>query len=268
MTRTLLCDADGNLFPSEAPAFVASAEVTNRFLAALGVDRRFEPEELRLATTGKNFRTTAVDLAVAAGVRLDPAIADRHPQAVTRPGDMERVLAARELERWVEEEKRVVTAYLRDVLRPDPRVLEPLGRLAGRYGLAAVSSSALGRLDGCFAATGLAELFPAECRFSAEDSLPAPASKPDPAVYRRAGEQLGVDGDKAVAIEDSVPGVQSAVAAGFPTLGNLLFVPAAEREERCDQLLAAGAAAVLESWTELEGLLTEPASAGGRDGGR
>jgi hypothetical protein len=31
----LLCDADGNLFPSEEPAFVASAEVTNRFLAEL-----------------------------------------------------------------------------------------------------------------------------------------------------------------------------------------------------------------------------------------
>ena len=31
--RYLLCDADGNLFPSEEPAFEASAEVTNAFLA-------------------------------------------------------------------------------------------------------------------------------------------------------------------------------------------------------------------------------------------
>jgi hypothetical protein len=39
----LLCDADGNLFPSEEPAFVASAEVTNRFMASLGLSRRFDP---------------------------------------------------------------------------------------------------------------------------------------------------------------------------------------------------------------------------------
>ena len=40
----LLCDADGNLFPSEEPAFVASAGVTNRYLAALGSERRFSAE--------------------------------------------------------------------------------------------------------------------------------------------------------------------------------------------------------------------------------
>ena len=28
---TLLCDADGTLFPSEEPAYAASADVTNRF---------------------------------------------------------------------------------------------------------------------------------------------------------------------------------------------------------------------------------------------
>src|SRR5206468_6511581 len=31
----LLCDADGNLFPSEEPAFEASAVVTNRYLERL-----------------------------------------------------------------------------------------------------------------------------------------------------------------------------------------------------------------------------------------
>ena len=36
--EAVLCDADGNLFPSEEPAFDASAEVTNAFLASLGVD--------------------------------------------------------------------------------------------------------------------------------------------------------------------------------------------------------------------------------------
>ena len=91
---TLLCDADGNLFASEEPAFAASAEVTNRFLAELGDERRFTAEELRLAATGMNFRTTARRFAAEAG----------RPDVDVEP--------------WVAEEKRAVTAHLAEVLRP------------------------------------------------------------------------------------------------------------------------------------------------------
>ena len=233
--EVLLCDADGNLFPSEEPAFVASAEVTNRCLAMLGVTRRYEPEELRLTSTGKNFRTTIVDLAQEAG------LAD----GLTRDA----------LERWVAEEKRAVSTYLAETLRPDAAVLEPLARLERRFALAAVSSSALGRLDACFTATGLAELFVPERRFSAEDSLPVPTSKPDPAIYTLAGRELDVAGSRGLAIEDSVPGVLSAVAAGFVTIGNVAFVGAEERRERIDALHAAGVVGVVASWSELESLL-------------
>jgi beta-phosphoglucomutase-like phosphatase (HAD superfamily) len=243
--EVLLCDADGNLFPSEEPAFAASAEVTNRFLAALGISARYTSEELRRTTTGKNFRATAVDLAAAAGVLLEPAPAGRKGAT----------LSAAQLERWVSEEARVVTAHLARVLGSDEAVRAPLHSLATRFGLAAVSSSALARLDACFAATGLAELFPLERRFSAEDSLPSPRSKPDPAIYAYAGEVLGVAGSEALAIEDSVPGVQSAVAAGFPVVGNLAFVPATEGRHRARALCAAGALAVISSWRELEPLL-------------
>jgi hypothetical protein len=111
----LLCDADGNLFPSEEPAFVASAEVTNRFMASLGLSRRFDPEELRLATTGKNFRTTAVDLAVGGGVPVEATLAVRYPGAVTTTTDLSggtpHMLTAARLEHWVQEEKQAVTAH-------------------------------------------------------------------------------------------------------------------------------------------------------------
>jgi HAD superfamily hydrolase (TIGR01509 family) len=231
----LLCDADGSLFPSEEPAFVASTRVTNDCLAELGVARRFTPEELRLAATGKNFRSTIAMLADEAGVRdaLTPDV----------------------LERWVGAEQAAVSAYLGEVLEPDPRVGEPLARLAERFVLAAVSSSALERLDACFEATGLAGLIAPQARYSAEDSLAVPTSKPDPAIYALAGERLGVEGSRGLAIEDSLPGAQSAVAAGFATVGNLMFVPAAERAGREEQLRAAGVAAMIASWTELEALL-------------
>jgi HAD superfamily hydrolase (TIGR01509 family) len=200
--QVLLCDADGNLFPSEEPAFVASADVTNAFLAAYGVKRRYTADELRLSSTGKNFRTTAVDLAVAHGVAVEPALARRHPAAVTEGS---RVLEAAALEEWVQEERAQVTRHLGGALRPDPAVLEPLRRLSASHRLAAVSSSALARLAACFTATGLDDLIPPAQRFSAEDSLPVPTSKPDPAVYLFACGQLGIEPGDAVAVEDSVP---------------------------------------------------------------
>ena len=231
--RMLLCDADGNLFPSEEPAFEASTQVTNRVLRELGIDLQFTADELRGAAVGKNFRATITDLATDHGKTLD--------------GDV--------LEREVLEEKRAVSAYLAEVLRPDPRVLEPLTAMAGRYELAAVSSSALSRLDACFEATKLAGLFPPDARYSAEDSLPVPTSKPDPAIYRLAGERLGVAGREALAVEDAVAGVLSAVGAGFPVIGNVLFVPEDEREARATALREAGAEAVVASWWELDALL-------------
>ena len=227
----LLCDADGNLFPSEEPAFDASAEVTNAFLASVGIDRRYTPEELRQAATGMNFRATAAALAAQAGV------------------------ADVDVEPWVVEERRAVTAHLGATLRPHEPTLAALTALGQQLELAAVSSSALSRLAACFSATGLDELIPPARRFSAEDSLPTPTSKPDPAVYRHACAALGIEPAQGLAVEDAVAGVRSAVGAGCPAVGNLLFVLPGERAARAEALLAAGALAVVESWQELADLV-------------
>jgi HAD superfamily hydrolase (TIGR01509 family) len=231
--RTLLCDADGNLFPSEEPAFVASAGVVNRLMAELGSGIRYSAEELRLAATGKNFRTIAAELAAKAGYPLQPE----------------------ELERWTAEEKQQVTEHLRRTLVPDPEVVGALTRLSERFELAVVSSSALTRLSACFDVTGLAELLPAARHFSAEDSMPQPTSKPDPAIYTWAAERLHLHPSEGLAIEDSATGARSAVAAGFPTVGNIRFVAPEEREARSEQLEAAGVCAIVASWPELETLL-------------
>ncbi len=259
---TLLCDADGTLFPSEEPAFDASVLVTNALLAKVGVPERVTAEHLRLTTTGKNFRTTAVDLLVAHGIPIEPALVGERGGAITTPRNGW-IFSAADLDEWVREEAAVVTDHLREVLRPDPDVASPLSGLATRLRLAAVSSSATARLGACFSATGLARLIPAEMRFSAEDSLPSPRSKPDPAVYRFACDRLGVRAEECWAVEDSVPGVLSAVGAGIATVGILQFVPAAEREDRRDELLAAGAEVVVSSWAEVQQLLSSALSAVG-----
>jgi beta-phosphoglucomutase-like phosphatase (HAD superfamily) len=234
----LLCDADGNLFPSELPAFEASAEVTNRCLQELGVDRRFDPTELRRISAGRSFRATTA--------------------ALVREAGAEGRLTDAALEQWVAEERRAVTQHLGRVLRPDATVSGPLTRLAQRLGVALVSSSALGRLDACCVATGLGELFPPELRFSAEDSLPVPTSKPDPAVYMHALRCLDLSPERGLAIEDSLSGARSALAAGIPTVGNVAFVPAEERDAHAAALRHAGVATVVTSWTELERLLDRP----------
>jgi len=231
--EVLLCDADGCLFPSEEPAFVASAAVTNDFLTEIGATARFGAEELRLATTGRNFRTTARELALAEEKALDAAT----------------------LERWAETERLHVTTHLGEVLRPDRRVRKPLTRLARERRLATVTSSAMSRLTACLEATGLDRLFPSAMRFSAESSLPAPSSKPDPAVYVLAGERLDISPERGLAIEDSLPGAQAAIAAGFPTLGNLMFVSPEEWPDRIAALESAGVAGIVFSWDELEQLL-------------
>lgn len=185
---------------------------------------------------------------------MEQTLANGHPTAVVASeSDVTagRALCAEELEEWVRREREHVTAHLAATLRPDPQVVGPLQALASRYALAAVSSSASKRLDACFTTTGLDPLIPAALRFSAEDSLPVPTSKPDPAVYVHAGQVMDIKVHHGLAIEDSVPGVKSAVAAGYLTVGNLMFVPADEWSCRSAELVDAGVVAITDSWQTL-----------------
>jgi beta-phosphoglucomutase-like phosphatase (HAD superfamily) len=235
-TRALLCDADGTLFGSEEPAYDASAGVVNRLLAELGAERSYVASELQAMTNGKNFRAGAQQLAASYGRELD----------------------AETLSRWTAEEKDVVTAHLREVLTPDPSVSDALAQLAQRFVLAVVTSSATSRLNACLEVTRLSELLTPELRFSAEDSLPEPTSKPDPAIYAFAGRRLGITPDEGIALEDSINGALSSVAAGYPTIGIVAFVPADQRAARTQALREAGVVAVVSAWPEIPELLVDP----------
>jgi beta-phosphoglucomutase-like phosphatase (HAD superfamily) len=229
----LLCDADGCLFPSEQPAYDRSAQVMNALFAQLGIDTSYEGEELRRSHTGQSFRLTAANLSRAHGVDL--------------PSDV--------LEHWVHVEKVAVTDHLSRVLRPDVSVQRALAALTTTLSPAVVTSSAIDRVGACLRATQLSEFFDEGRRYSAEDSLPVPISKPDPAIYLFAREQMRLSGTDAVVIEDSVAGVEAATGAGLPVVGLLHFVPVEERSAQGIALKAAGATAVAESWDQIVALL-------------
>jgi HAD superfamily hydrolase (TIGR01509 family) len=236
---TLLLDADDTLFPSEGPAAVVSAAVLADLADRLGLpaDDADAPDRLRRERSGRNFRSTAQELLARHGTGVESA----------------------ELDAWVRREQAEVAERLGRTLRPRPDVLAALTALSGRYRLAVVSSSGSARIATCLRAAGLAGLIPAHRRFSAEDSLPVPAAKPDPAVYRFALRRLGVRAPDALAVEDSVAGARAALDAGITTLGIVQFVPGPERADRAAALLAEGVSAVAGSWDELTGLFTRVA---------
>ena len=91
-----------------------------------------------------------------------------------------------------------------------------------------------------------------------------PTSKPDPAVYLHSGQVLGIEARQGLAIEDSVAGVISAVAAGYATVGNIMFVPTDEQSCRSAELIDAGAVAITDSWRALaDVLLSSTVTTGG-----
>lgn len=81
---------------------------------------------------------------------------------------------------------------------------------------------------------------------SAED---VSAGKPDPAVYERAIEELGVSAGQCVAVEDSEHGVESAVRAGAVAVGY--------RTDQNQDADLSGADAVVEGPAELRAFLLD-----------
>ena len=92
-----------------------------------------------------------------------------------------------------------------------PVTAEVVRRLsAAGVPIAVASGSVRWNIDASLEAVGLAEYF--DVRVSAEE---VPAGKPAPDVFLEAARRLGVEPSACVVIEDAVPGLEAALAAGM-----------------------------------------------------
>ncbi len=126
-------------------------------------------------------------------------------------------------------------------LEPLPGLLDFLESAKGR-GLrtALVTNAPRENVGAVLTALGLEDFFDAVV--PAEEVR---AAKPDPEPYLTALEKLGSDSDEALAFEDSVSGIQSAVGAGIPTVG----IASTQRPE---VLRKAGAFLVAKDFTDAD----------------
>lgn len=77
------------------------------------------------------------------------------------------------------------------------------------------------------------------------------AQKPKPDVYVRAMAQTGATPDVSAAVEDSVAGVKSAVAAGLRVFGYTGFAP--DAQTRAQELRACGCVCTFNDWADFAG---------------
>ncbi|ABD05300.1 HAD-superfamily hydrolase subfamily IA, variant 3 [Rhodopseudomonas palustris HaA2] len=132
-------------------------------------------------------------------------------------------------------------------LEPIPHINEALGALAQPVCVA--SSGTLERIAFALTRTGLHARF-APHLFSAEQ---VESGKPAPDLFLHAARQMGVAPARCVVIEDSVPGILGATAAGMTVLG---FVGGSHcGPGMAARLTAAGAATVFADMRQLPELI-------------
>lgn len=135
-----------------------------------------------------------------------------------------------------------VAGRLAQELRALPGVREAVSTLSGRRCVA--SSTTLEPLRHNLALAGLLDLFDPHV-FSASQVA---RGKPAPDVFLFAAAQMGAGPGQCLVLEDSVPGVQAARAAGMQVAG---FIGVAHDKVRMrERLLAAGAAVVIDGYDD------------------
>lgn len=179
MYKAVLFDCDGVLVDSE----ILATRALHRSVQTLGLP--YSEQEVAETFTGHSFP----DCVAMVEERLGKPIPD--------------------MDGFMEDNRRFSEQLMRTELITMPGIERVLAQLTHPFAL--VTNSRTFELELKLSVTGLDVYFPAARRF---DSQKLAVSKPDPAIYQRAAEQIGMDIRDCLVIEDSVPGLTAATQAG------------------------------------------------------
>ncbi len=216
MTQLVIFDGDGVLYDTEPVVGRVQADV----ITALGFPITLADTQSHTGKTGAEFYA---------------AMAERF--GMTIPDDIN---------------QRFVTRYaevLADGLAPIRGVRDLIDRLNVPFCLA--TNSTRGRLDVTLAATGLADIFK-DRAFCLDDVA---RGKPAPDMFLLAAKTMRAAPGDCLCIDDNIPGIQAARAAGMRAIGftgNSHTAPG-----QAERLIAAGAESVCADMSTFETLLAQ-----------
>jgi beta-phosphoglucomutase-like phosphatase (HAD superfamily) len=239
--KVVLFDHDGTVVDSETIALKSAWKLTAEVASEFPGARLYDLTEFIKRFAGKPYQEILAQLYAGS------------PDALSEV-DVERLV--------MEEEDRAIERLNIEARATEgtPEVLSDLGDRGLEFAL--VSNSSFRRLSACLVASDLAGYFPGDRTFSAHDSLPVPRPKPLPDIYLHAAKCLNADISGCVAVEDSLSGVKSAVAAGIPQIVGYVggtHINESERSSRASALQAVGAQHIIEQMPALIPLLSEAA---------
>lgn len=233
----VLFDHDGTVVDSETIALESAWRLTDEVARNFPGAQHYELEEFVKSFAGKPYREI-----------LKKIYADSLTTLNER--DIDALV--------IEEEKRAIERLSIEAKATEgtPEVLSYLRDDGFEYAL--VSNSSLQRLSACLTSTALTDYFLSEQIFSAHNSLPVARPKPLPDIYLHAVKCLDAEVSLCVAVEDSISGVKSAVAARIGQIIGYVggtHISEHERTSRADALVSAGAQQVIERMHDLIELL-------------
>ncbi|KAH8724870.1 HAD-like domain-containing protein [Phaeosphaeriaceae sp. PMI808] len=234
--KYIMLDCDNTLVQSERLAFEACAELTNIVMEKHNLEARYTAESLLEDFVGHNFRGMLKGLQT------------KHNFTMSED----------ELEDFVQQELGAVTRKLAEKAVECPGVTTELNKLKEQgYPMSVVSTSAKSRVVASIEKANIAHFFPPEHVYSAATSLNPPSSKPDPAIYLYAAEQLGVAPSEAITVEDSKSGATAAMRAGIPCIGYVGIYGIEEGKEKMEQMAKllteeTKCAAIMYDWKEFQ----------------
>lgn len=231
--RVVLFDHDGTVVDSEIVALKSAWKLTIEIADEFPGARFYELPDFIKHFAGKPYREILAQIYVDAPLALSEA-------------DIQRLV--------LEEEDRAIEQLSLEA-KPTTGTPDVLSNLHDRQvEFALVSNSSLRRLEACLAAADLTGYFSHDRVFSAHDSLPVRRPKPLPDIYLYAAKCLNTEISNCIAVEDSISGVKSAVAAGIPLIVGYVggaHITENERNDRAAVLQSAGVRSIIESMSEL-----------------